>query len=71
MITGRKATRDRRLTDSEKEANRPLIRERAAVEHGFANQMSGRCLTKIRMNARHATTLLRALLVLANTEIHR
>lgn len=71
ITTGRKATRNHRLTGAEKEANRLLNRERAAVEHGFANLKSWRFLTKIRMNARHATTLLRALLVLANTEIHR
>lgn len=70
-ITGRKATRNHRPTDSEKEANRLLNRERAAVEHGFANLKSWRSLTKVRMNARHATTLLRAPLVLANTEVHR
>ncbi|MBO0653735.1 transposase [Streptomyces triculaminicus] len=56
IITGRKATRNHRLTDSEKEANRLLNRERAAVEHGFANLKSWRFLTKIRMNARHAPT---------------
>ncbi len=71
IITGRKATANHRLTDAEKEANRLLNRERAAVEHGFANLKSWRFLAKIRMNARHATTLLRALLVLANTEVHR
>ncbi|MCX5527971.1 hypothetical protein OG342_34820 [Streptomyces bobili] len=42
-------------------------RERAAGEHGFTHLKSWRILTKVRMNARHATTLLRALLVLANT----
>ncbi|MFJ3775614.1 transposase family protein [Streptomyces sp. NPDC090075] len=36
IITGRKATRNHRLTGAEKEANRLLNRERAAVEHGFA-----------------------------------
>ncbi|WP_406378495.1 transposase family protein [Streptomyces sp. NBC_01618] len=71
IITGRKATRNHKLTDAEKEANRLLSRERAAVEHGFANLKSWRFLTKVRMNARHATTLLRALLVLANTEAQR
>ncbi|GHE41682.1 transposase family protein [Streptomyces capitiformicae] len=65
IITGRKATRNHRLTGAEKEANRLLNRERTAVEHGFANLKSWRFLTKIRMNARHATILLRALLVLA------
>ncbi|MFD9607320.1 hypothetical protein ACFVRD_49490 [Streptomyces sp. NPDC057908] len=51
------------------EANRLLSRERAAVEHGFANLKTWRFLSKVRMNTRHATTLLRALLVLANSEV--
>ncbi|WP_415954418.1 transposase family protein [Streptomyces sp. KLOTTS4A1] len=71
IITGRKATKNHKLTDAEKEANRLLNRERAAVEQGFANLKSWRILAKVRMNARHATTLLRALLVLANTEVQR
>ncbi|WP_327692299.1 transposase family protein [Streptomyces sp. NBC_00461] len=71
IITGRKATRNHKLTEGEKEANRLLSRERAVGEHGFANLKTWRCLTKVRMHARHATTLLRALLVLANTEIQR
>ncbi|MEU3282862.1 transposase family protein [Streptomyces antibioticus] len=71
VITGRKATRSHRLTDAEKEANRLVSRERAAVEHGFANLKTWRILTKVRMNAHHATTLLRALLVLANCEVQR
>ncbi|WP_307037769.1 hypothetical protein [Streptomyces canus] len=48
-----------------------VSRERAAVEHGFANLKTWRILTKVRMNARHVTTLLRALLVLANSEVRR
>ncbi|MFC9626946.1 transposase family protein [Streptomyces sp. NPDC056930] len=71
IITGRKATRNHRLTAAEKEANRLLNRERAAVEHGFANLKTWRFLSKVRMNVRHATTLLRALLVLANSEVQR
>ncbi|WP_413754361.1 transposase [Streptomyces sp. R-74717] len=71
IITGRKATRNHRLTDAEKEANRLLSHERAAVEHGFANLKTWRFLSKVRMNTRHATTLLRALLVLANSEVQR
>ncbi|MFJ9034941.1 transposase family protein [Streptomyces sp. NPDC102274] len=71
VITGRKATRNHQLTTAEKEANRLLSRERAACEHGFANLKSWRILTKVRMNTRHATTLLRALLVLANSEVQR
>lgn len=71
IITGRKATLNHRLTDAEEEANRLLSRERAAVEHGFANLKTWRFLSKVRMNTRHATTLLRALLVLANREVQR
>ncbi|MGC9543974.1 transposase family protein [Streptomyces sp. UG1] len=71
IITGRKATRSHRLTDAENEANRLVSRERAAVEHGFANLKTWRILTKVRMNVHHATTLLRALLVLANCEVQR
>lgn len=71
IITGRKATRNHKLTDAEKEANRLVSRERAANEHGFANLKSWRILTKVRMNPRHATALLRALLVLANSEVQR
>ncbi|MFJ4953897.1 transposase family protein [Streptomyces sp. NPDC088760] len=71
IIIGRKATRSHRLTDAEKEANRLVSRERAAVEHGFANPKTWRILTKVRMNVHHATTLLRALLVLANREVQR
>jgi hypothetical protein len=71
IITGRKATRSHRLTDAEKEANRLVNCERAAVEHGFANLKTWRILTKVRMNVHHATTLLRALLVLANCEVQR
>ncbi|MEU9624241.1 transposase family protein [Streptomyces sp. NPDC048155] len=55
IITGRKATRNHRLTAAEKEANRLLSRERAAVEHGIANLKTRRFLSKVRMNTRHAT----------------
>jgi hypothetical protein len=71
VSVGRKATRNHRLTTAEKEANRLISRERAPVEHGFANLKTWRILTKLRMNARHAPSLLRALLVLANTEVQR
>lgn len=46
-------------------------RARAANEHGFADLKNWRVLTKLRLNARHATALLRALLVLARTEVSR
>jgi len=71
IITGRKATRNHQLTAAEKEANRLVSRERAASEHGFANLKNWRILTKLRTDTRQATTLLRALLVLANSEVQR
>ncbi|MGW4757272.1 transposase family protein [Streptomyces chartreusis] len=71
IITGFKATRSHRLTEAEKKANRLVSRERAANEHGFANLKTWRVLAKVRMNTRHATILLRALLVLANSEVQR
>ncbi|MEU6019646.1 transposase family protein [Streptomyces sp. NPDC047515] len=71
IITGRKATRNHKLTAAEKEANRLVSRERAANEHGFANLKSWRNLTKLRTDTRQATTLLRALLVLTNSEVQR
>ena len=71
IITGMKAARGTKLTTAQKTANRLLGSERAACEHGFADLKNWRVLTKIRMNARHATQLLRALLVLTNAEITR
>ncbi|UUU37425.1 hypothetical protein JIX56_00630 [Streptomyces sp. CA-210063] len=39
--------------------------------HRVADLKNWQILTKVRMNARHATMLLRALLVLTNAEIQR
>ena len=61
IITGRKATRNHRLATTEKEANRLVSSERAAVEQGFANLKARGILSKVRMHAPHATALLRAL----------
>jgi hypothetical protein len=71
IITGTRAARNRPLTPAQKEANKLVSRERAANEHGFADLKTWRILTKIRLNARYATALLRALMVLTNTEITR
>ena len=71
IITGYRAARGRRLTAAQKEANKLVARERAANEHGFADLKNWRVLTKLRLNARHATALLRALLVLTRTEVSR
>jgi hypothetical protein len=71
VITGRKATRTRKLTTAEKQANALLGSQRAQVEHGFADLKNWRILTKLRLDPGHATQLLRALLVLTNLEITR
>jgi hypothetical protein len=65
---GFKATRTRKLTPAEKEANRVLAAGRAPVEHGFAHLKNWRILTKLRTDPARATHLLRALLVLTNIE---
>ncbi|WP_343236471.1 transposase family protein [Streptomyces sp. NEAU-S7GS2] len=71
IITGYRAARGRRLTTAQKEANKLVARERAANEHGFADLKNWRVLTKLRLGARHATALLRALLVLTRAEVSR
>jgi hypothetical protein len=67
-VRSSKATRARKLTTSEKEANRALAAARAQVEHGFAHLKNWRILTKLRTDPARATGLLRALFVLTNLE---
>ncbi|MDH6580879.1 transposase family protein [Kitasatospora sp. MAP5-34] len=71
IVTGYKATRARKLTPGQKQANRVLAAGRAPVEHGFANLKAWRILTKLRTDPGRATTLLRALLVLTDLEVNR
>ncbi|MET7727621.1 MULTISPECIES: transposase family protein [Streptomyces] len=71
VVTGFKATRYRKLTTSQKDANQALAAGRAPVEHGFAHLKNWRTLTKLRTNPARATHLLRALLVLTNLEVNR
>ncbi len=59
------------LAVAQKQVNKLVSRERAANKHGFAPLENWRSLTKVRMNARHATTLLRIRLVLTNAESRR
>jgi hypothetical protein len=68
VVTGFKATRARRLTSSEKEANRVLAAGRVPVERGFAHLKNWRILTKLRTDSGRATHLFRALLVLTNIQ---
>ncbi len=71
IVTGYKATRARKLTPGQKQANRILAAGRAPVEHGFAHLKAWRILTKLRTDPTRATALLRALLVLTNLEASR
>lgn len=73
VITGRRACRNHKLTPAEKQANQLLNTERAGNEHAHAHLKNWRYLHRLRHGqARdNATTLLRATLVLTNTEINR
>jgi hypothetical protein len=71
IVTGFKASKNNPLTQAQRQANRLLSRERAAVEPGIGDLKNWRILTRLRLNARHATALLRALLVLTRLEVTR
>jgi hypothetical protein len=51
IVTGFKASKNNPLTKAQKEANRLLNRERAAVEHGIGDLKNWRVLTRLRLNA--------------------
>lgn len=67
-VTGLKATRVRKLTPGQKDANRALAAGRVPVERSFAHLKNWWILTKLRTDPARATHLLRALLVLTNIE---
>ncbi|MFG2598983.1 transposase family protein [Streptomyces sp. NPDC048462] len=72
IVTGYKATRARKLTPGEKQANRVLAAAHAPVGHGFAHLKTWRILTKLRTDPTRAPPdLLRALPVLSNLELSR
>ncbi|MCL7494774.1 transposase family protein [Streptomyces sp. MCA2] len=62
VITGLKAARTKPLTSAKKQVNKLIASVRAVCEHAFAHLKNWRILTKLRLDVRHATTLLRALL---------
>jgi hypothetical protein len=70
VLTPYKAERNHPLTDAQKTANTVLNGLRTAVEGGFATLKTWRILDKLRLHSRHATTLIRALLVLIQHEQH-
>jgi DDE superfamily endonuclease len=71
IVTGYKRTKKRKLTEGQKQANQLIAATRATNEHGFAALKTWRILTRLRLDPARATTLLRALLVLANLETAR
>jgi DDE superfamily endonuclease len=71
IITGYKATRTRRTTPAQRQANQALSAARAPVEHGFSDLKNWRILTRLRLSPAKATTLLRALLVLTHQHTTR
>lgn len=68
VLTPYKAEAKRPLTKAQKQANAAFAAMRCAVEGGFAALKTWRILDKLRLHPRHATTLLRALLVLTQHE---
>jgi hypothetical protein len=73
VITGRRGGRNHQLTAAEHTANQLVAAERAANEHAHAHLKNWRYLQRLRHGwaQTNATTLLRALLVLTNTETNR
>jgi hypothetical protein len=72
VLTGRRASRNHKLTPAETAANTLLAAERATNEHAHAHLKNWRILTRLRHGwRRHATNLTRALLVLTDAEINR
>ncbi|ANZ14787.1 IS5/IS1182 family transposase [Streptomyces noursei] len=68
-ITGYKKPKDKKLTPGKKLVNRLIAAEPAVREHAFAHPKNWRVLTKLRLDARWATRLARALMVLNQREI--
>lgn len=73
VITGRRGSRNHKLTPAEKTANNLLAAERAGNEHAHSHLKNWRGITRLRHGwmRDNATTVLRALLVLTDTEINR
>ena len=68
VLTPYKAEANRPLTEGQQRANAVFSALRCAVEGGFAALKTWRVLDKLRLHPRHATTLIRALLVLTQHE---
>jgi hypothetical protein len=72
VITGKRASRHHRLTPAEKTVNSLISRERLSNEHAFNHLKRWRILDRLRGSfRRHATTLIRALMILTNAHVTR
>lgn len=72
VIVGYRACRNRQLTPAQKHVNTLLAAERAGNEHAHAHLKNWRITNQLRHDWRdNATTLIRALLLLTQTEINR
>lgn len=72
VITGKRASRHRPLSPAEQATNRLVSRERLANEHAFNHLKRWRILDRLRGRfRRHATTLIRALMILTGAHVTR
>ncbi len=72
VITGKRASRHHPLTPAEQATNRLISRERLANEHAFNHLKRWRILDRLHGSfRRHATTLIRALMILTNAHVTR
>lgn len=71
IITGYKKPKGKKLPPAKKLANQLIAAERAVCEHAFAHLKNWRVLTKLRLDVKWATRLVRALMILTQHEIAR
>ncbi|WP_435835094.1 transposase family protein [Streptomyces antibioticus] len=71
VITGYKKPKGKKLPPAKKLVNQLIAAERAVCEHAFAHLKNWRVLTKLRLDVKWATRLVRALMVLNQHEIAR
>ncbi|MEV6784782.1 transposase family protein [Streptomyces sp. NPDC051098] len=71
VITGYKKPKGKNLPPAKKLVNRLIAAERAVCEHAFAHLKNWRVLTKLRIDVKWATQLVRALMILNQHEIAR
>ncbi|UQA91396.1 transposase [Streptomyces halobius] len=71
VITGYKKPKGKKLSPAKKLVNQLIAAERAVCEHAFAHLKNWRVLTRLRLDVKWATRLVRALMILNQHEIAR